>query len=155
MLLTLTRFAYTPTEVEGVLVYGERRLFTIEKPWRGNKWLVSCVPDGTYTLEPFVRANGKDVFRLVAPDLRVFPDDASVPTGVPGRSYIYIHPANFEDELAGCIAVGLARGVLMDPDTREWKRGVLSSNSAFSLLRQDLKDGTHTLIIKPAMGAEL
>ena len=155
MRLILKRFAYTPTETEGVLIFNDRRLYTIEKPWRHNKRNISCIPDGLYQIEPWVRPSGAKVYRLLNPELRVYGEDGDIPKGTLGRSYIYIHIANFADDLLGCIGVGLARGVLMDPDTKEWKRGVLSSTSAFSVLLHDLGEQNHELLIKPSSGAEL
>lgn len=56
------------------------------------------IPAGTYQVnwEPSPRF-GRETYRLVS---------------VPGRSGILIHPANFQHELDGCIALGKARAGL-------------------------------------------
>jgi hypothetical protein len=63
---------------------------TIELPWRDNEPRVSCIPEGRYEL--LKRYSKKYQWHLLV-------------KGVPGRSYILIHPANVAlTELKGCIA---------------------------------------------------
>lgn len=63
------------------------------------------IPLGTYQVnwEPSPRL-GRETYRLVS---------------VPGRSGILIHPANFQHELEGCIALGKARAGLALAQSRE------------------------------------
>lgn len=69
-------------------------IYSLELPWRNNEPRVSCVPDGIY---PMIWANSprlkKKTWRLQQ---------------VPDRDGILIHPANFVNQLLGCIAPGLA-----------------------------------------------
>lgn len=67
------------------------KCFTIELPWRDNLPNISCIPKGEYKLA--LRNSPK------------YGDHIHV-TGVPARSYILIHPANYVGQLRGCIAVG-------------------------------------------------
>jgi hypothetical protein len=69
---------------------GQKICSTIELPWRDNKNNISCIPEGSYLL--LAREAHRRITHLV-----VF--------GVPGRSFIFLHPAkNALTELRGCIA---------------------------------------------------
>lgn len=150
MRLTLERFAYTPTETQGVLTAEGFECFTLEQPWRpwrhpGGEPFRSCVPDGEYVLEPYTRPNGDKVFALFneALGVRMF--------GRPGDPFRYlclIHPANYVHQVSGCIAPGRKRIML------DGKMMVTSSRSTMS----DLLDAVpwycrHKLTIKQAAGA--
>lgn len=88
----------------GALITGETsdsQVFTcrsLELPWLDNKNDVSCIPEGEYlckwTRSPRLSTlAGQDVFTYEI-------------TGVPGRTGIRIHSANYFSELKGCIALG-------------------------------------------------
>lgn len=65
---------------------------TLELPWKHNQPQVSCIPAGTYKC--FRRYSGHfncEVFEI---------------GGVPGRSDVLLHPANYTSELRGCVALG-------------------------------------------------
>lgn len=65
---------------------------TLELPWRDNARGVSCIPAGTYTCQRRHSEHFQcEVFEI---------------TGVPGRSDVLLHPANFTSELRGCVALG-------------------------------------------------
>ncbi|GGC43178.1 hypothetical protein GCM10011386_39320 [Parapedobacter defluvii] len=82
---------YHPEGTNGVLWHGEKQICqTIELPWRNNRRMISCIPEGRY--------------RLIRREHFKHGDQLAV-TGVPGREAILIHPANFAlAELQGCIA---------------------------------------------------
>ena len=131
-ILTLERYSYSETETEGWLWLDDRtRLHSIERPWRpgspGGLPFVSCVPDGTYDLEPFLRPNGDEVLLLRNADLGVYKDQTEVPAEG-GRYLILIHKANRSDEVAGCIAPGLDRII------HKGRPMVTSSGKAMELL---------------------
>jgi len=75
---------------------------TIELPWNDNKRNVSCIPEGTYKVEP--RFSKRFKHHLLV-------------KGVQNRRLILFHPANNAlKELEGCIAPvtylsGLGRGI--------------------------------------------
>ena len=97
MQLTLNRDIMTPSYTEGtLLIDGSQECFTLEKPWLDNQPDTSCIPAGTYPVEnqfsPHFGCNMPHVLN------------------VPGRSAIMIHPANYEEQLLGCIALGTTRG---------------------------------------------
>lgn len=65
---------------------------TLELPWKDNAHGVSCIPAGTYTC--FRRHSDHfncEVFEI---------------GGVPNRSDVLLHPANYTSELRGCVALG-------------------------------------------------
>ncbi len=73
----------------------ERLLFSgkgLERAWKDNKPMISCVPEGVYRLKlewsPRFR---KDLWEIY---------------GVPNRSECKFHSANFANQLNGCIALG-------------------------------------------------
>lgn len=62
---------------------------TLELPWKDNANEVSCVPAGIYTIE----LEHSAAFRMKLWELK----------GVPGRSEVKVHAANFPGQLKGCI----------------------------------------------------
>jgi hypothetical protein len=69
------------------------QLKTLELPWKNNTPKVSCIPEGRYLCKyEYSTAFKKNLYEL---------------KGVPGRSEVKIHAANYTKELLGCIAVGL------------------------------------------------
>ena len=75
---------------------------TLELPWRDNAPNVSCIPPGRY-----------QVYLTYSPK---FGRDLPLVTGVPGRSGIRFHRANWPREIQGCIAPGenTVRGAVMN-----------------------------------------
>jgi hypothetical protein len=65
---------------------------TLELGWKNNEKNISCIPPGTY-----------DIVLEYSPK---FDRDLWELKDVPGRTEIKIHPANFYDQLHGCIALG-------------------------------------------------
>lgn len=65
---------------------------TMELPWHDNEPQISCIPPGKYTCKRRPSPHFQcDVFEI---------------RGVPGRSLILLHPANYIRELRGCVALG-------------------------------------------------
>ena len=65
---------------------------TIERAWKNNENMISCIPKGSYfvkwTPSPRLKRSTYEVMN------------------VPGRAGIRIHPANYSSDLHGCIALG-------------------------------------------------
>ncbi|MFC3199862.1 DUF5675 family protein [Parapedobacter deserti] len=82
---------YDPDGTNGVLHHGGKQVCqTIELPWRNNRRMISCIPEGRYRLIRRMHFKHGDQLAVA---------------GVPGREAILIHPANFAlAELQGCIA---------------------------------------------------
>ena len=103
-------------------------LQTVEDDWRENAPKISCIPAGLYSLHRTIyHKHGYETVEVM---------------GVPGRSRILIHPANTEEDLEGCIGVGLRRGklwVAKDEDTGAvsvTKEAVVGSREAFRQLME-------------------
>jgi hypothetical protein len=87
----------TPLATYGVLevLEGPLTLFkciTLELPWKDNERRVSCIPPGAYPMD-FEYSNR---FQRELWELKEVPD----------RSEVKIHPANYVEQLHGCIALG-------------------------------------------------
>ena len=90
---------------------------SLEKPWRDNAQNISCIPSGLYECTPHYDVEHPEwgmIYALL---------------DVPGRSGIWIHPANLEHDLRGCIAPGNRYDRLSGRD------GVLESKAALRELR--------------------
>lgn len=104
------------------------KLWTVERPWLNNRRRVSCIPDGSYPCAPrrFHRG-GYEAIEIQE---------------VPDRSYIMFHIANSCDELAGCVAPGMGRGV------HKGKWAVTNSTGAFRLLMKHYGGRRFTLHVR-------
>lgn len=159
MNIVMPRFGYLAEATIGWLRAGALKLATLEEPWHpdpdgpGGQALqgslpASCVPDGTYTLEPHSGGKQHDVWALVNHELGVYHWPSEIPTGKNfGRSAVLIHVGNSVDDIEGCIAIGLRHGVELN---RRW---VYESAKALDQLRLVLgTHETHQLIIRPTAG---
>lgn len=82
---------YFEKGTNSVLFFNSKFLgFTIELPWKENKRIISCIPEGVYNLKP--RFSDKFKHHLILENVK-------------NRSLILIHPANDAlKELQGCIS---------------------------------------------------
>ena len=106
---------------------GERVCYTVECPWLNNGKNISCIPAGTYRIEPHHSSKYPDCYSLTSFPLGV----GLVPQF--HRTHILIHPGNFPYEVEGCIAPGLK----LHPST--W--GVSGSRDAMDVLRGIIEPG--------------
>jgi len=128
--LTIKRFCYAPFGVYGMLsLPGGQRLYTVEKPWLGNRPGESCIPTGIYDCAPrYYYGGGYDAIEVL---------------DVPNRSHILFHIANVPADVKGCIGVGVDTG---------WVKGqwaVTSSQNAFAEFMRQM-DREFTLEIQTA-----
>jgi hypothetical protein len=72
-------------------VNGDIICYCLERPWMGNKPLVSAIPAGTYSAH--VRYDHPDAWRIELDN-------------VPGREHVEIHVGNYVFDSEGCILVG-------------------------------------------------
>lgn len=89
----------TRTEDNGVQATGNIRSsdgffgrFTLERPWKGNKPNISCIPPGEYLVQWTFS------WKLMRRTFQVM--------NVPSRSGIRIHPGNYFFDIEGCILLG-------------------------------------------------
>jgi hypothetical protein len=94
MRLRLERYAYTPAGTLGRLFAGDSTLYTIERPWLSNKAFESCIPQGYYRCERYSSARFPDTWQIA---------------GVPERSLILFHVANYPDDVKGCVGLGMSQ----------------------------------------------
>ncbi|MGA9851831.1 MAG: DUF5675 family protein [Gammaproteobacteria bacterium] len=128
-------------------------IYTMELPWADNEPDQSCVPVGVYVLMPYYSPrHGRWTWCLHNPALGIYAYPSLVPTGVTARSCCEIHSANQAWQLEGCIAPGLARGLL--DIGKGLLASVLSSDDALTAIVQvlatdgDIENATgHTLTI--------
>ena len=105
MKATLQRGPSTDAGTFGVMTFGSELVHTLELPWRDNARQRSCIPLGTYKCAIVKSPRFGRVYGV---------------SGVPGRSHVLIHSANFggdetkgfTTELHGCVALGLRVGVM-------------------------------------------
>lgn len=107
----------------GKLFYRDKFIcYTVERPWKNNEKNVSCIPAGIYDIEHYSSAKYPNSFALTCHDLGVGLTEKY------HRTHCLIHPANFPDEVQGCIGPGLS----LHPST--W--GVASSRKAMDTVRE-------------------
>lgn len=123
MHITLLRQELSPDGTFGTLTFPKgQMLYTVEDDWKDNEPNISCIPVGHYRIHRTIyHKHGYETFEVM---------------NVPRRSRILIHPANTEEDVQGCIGVGMRIGKLWishDEDTGEshYKRAVLESRKAF------------------------
>lgn len=131
--VTLDRKVYGEDRTLGLLTVKQDnvqlcKLVTLELPWADNEPRKSCIPAGTYPLI----LDFSPHFNMKLWEL----------TGVPGRSEVKVHPANFPTQLLGCIAPGMA---LSDID-HDGKLDAASSKQAFALFMQAMSGALHPSI---------
>lgn len=125
MALILTRTENTPDGVFGALkLPNGETLRTVEDDWRDNQPNESCIPAGVYPLRrTMFHKHGYETFEVM---------------DVEGRSRILFHVANTENDVQGCIGVGMRLGhlwVRQDEDTGALgvtKRAVVESREGFA-----------------------
>lgn len=111
MNIELIRYAYCHNVTLGAMKVGGSVYPTIERPWikslySGGEPFKSCIPEGRYRVEPFVRSSGSQALSVSNPNLGVWvnQDDRD---GAHGRYEVLIHSGNWVTDVVGCIAVGL------------------------------------------------
>lgn len=112
----------------GKLKFKDEALDTLELPWKNNQQLVSCIPDGKYTVKKTYSPKfRKDMWEVLK---------------VPDRSGIRIHGANYVSELRGCIAPGMRRYDINKDGTID----MLDTKKAMSILTSELPDEFELII---------
>ena len=114
----LERFAYLPEATLGKLSIDDNIFWIAERPWRGIKKEISCIPSGTNTCKSYISKRFGETFEV---------------TEVPNRTYILFHVGNFlEKDSHGCLLVGSS----LMPNAP----AVASSKNAMTKFREILKD---------------
>ena len=112
----LTRLDHDEDGTFGMITSeGVQECRTVERPWRNNEPLVSCIPVGLYRVEKYSSRKYPNVWEIC---------------GVPNRTQILFHNANWAWQLQGCVGVGAAFAVI------KGKNGVTDSVRTLDRLRQ-------------------
>lgn len=100
MSLTVYRFSQDDKATLGVIVFKANDMvfswYSLELPWRDNKKVVSCIPNGSYDI--FIDTSYKN-------GLQEHQHKVIELKGVPNRSQIQFHIGNFTRNSSGCILV--------------------------------------------------
>lgn len=105
------RISYTHRcVISRITINEDFKCYSIERPWKrhiypGGMPFESCIPDGVYKLQPFVRRSGEKAYVFVNPDLGVYRSENDMPDGR-GRYECLYHAGNVVDHVVGCAAVG-------------------------------------------------
>jgi hypothetical protein len=107
---------------------------TVELPWRNNQRGISCIPAGTYTVQWLESLMHGMCYHI---------------QGVPGRSEVEIHAANwggdvskgYKSDLRGCIGLGLGRAVLSG------QKAVIWSQTAIQEFHEQMSHAPFTITI--------
>lgn len=114
--IILERIASLPFGMFGRIDFGEKTLYTVEREWKNNERMISCIPNGIYTCKRgFFNRGGYETIEIC---------------DVPDRSHILFHIANFPRELNGCIGLGESIGIITT--VRGPELGVINSRVAFN-----------------------
>lgn len=134
--ITLTRFAYLDSGTYGEMEIRGHTIYTCERAWLNNAPGKSCIPEGSYEVVRHESPKFEECFALVG-------DGVVIPPTPDVRWGILFHPANWPDQLEGCIAPGLFFGPI--PRAREWPQslGVGQSRAAFNYLLTLMPDVWH------------
>jgi hypothetical protein len=130
LIARLIRSPSTPAGTFGQFVGFDFDFYSLEKPWvdaDGNGHgdpQKSCITAGSYECAWQTSPKYGWCYEV---------------TNVPERSRILIHPANWEHQLLGCIALGKARGVLSG------KPAILRSKEAIKEFHAALREQPFTL----------
>lgn len=114
---------------------GSKVCAMVERADNNNAPNVSCIPEGTYRWLPHESPKFGSCYALEAETLGVTRYGPSL------RTHILTHKANLPEQLEGCMAPGVAFGILGN----DW--AVLNSTAAFNALMQELNGQEHTLTI--------
>ncbi len=134
---TLSRYCHGKFGTFSTLQMGDLVLDMVEQDWENNKPYVSCIPNGTYTLEYYISPKHGPSYILSNPELNIgkFKGEAT-------RFGCLIHKANLASQLEGCMAPGMLLGFYKN----QWS--VSKSGDAMDELIKVLgKVKTHKLII--------
>ena len=130
-IITLNRIISSDEGILGLLhINGKPISVTLERPWRDNMAFESCIPFGLY---PLTRIESSKAFKYPHYLLE----------GVPDRTFIKIHVANYPSELHGCIGVGsyFANGAIAVSKSRKAMDHVMWALDRHEKLALNIRDG--------------
>jgi len=129
-MLSIIRQEFTADATFGVMLLRNQIFcYTLELPWNENIPFHSSIPPGIYPIAK------RDTWRASQKYGHTYQL-----TGVPGRTVIQLHPANYPHQLSGCIAEGETIGKMRG------ERAVKNSGNTFRALMKALSGVDETQI---------
>lgn len=125
---TLGYLTVFPDKAEAGVINDMTPLATLELPWEDNQQSISCIPEGTYDIEPYHSPKFGDVLLL---------------KGVPNRKWIEIHSGNYHTQIEGCILVGYDLRYINNDDLLD----TYDSKNALNRLLKEVTEPTKIEII--------
>jgi hypothetical protein len=90
--MQLIRYLSDDRGTLGLLRIGSKYFYTLELPYKDNQKNISCIPNGLYKTELYVRPSSKQTVIHIK--------------DVPNRGAILIHIGNTIADIQGCVLVG-------------------------------------------------
>lgn len=149
--IAIQRDSLGPIAATGKLTIGELSVFTLEDPWANNKPFASCIPAGEYRLVPHESAKYGRIWAMVNPDLGVYHQPADIPAGKRGAARfacLFVHSGNTDDDVEGCVCVGLTRGMAHNAKSNRPEPHVFDSRKAVAKVVAALPWVEHRLTIR-------
>ena len=79
----------------------------LERSWLSNRSDVSCIPAGVYALLPWASPRYGEVWAFCGGSVTPMAEDSPAHAG---RWGCLVHPANYWEQLQGCLALGKSTG---------------------------------------------
>lgn len=136
--ITLLRHTHWPTGTYGEMRVGEKILYTCERGWSYNRQNISCIPEGHYQVVRHTSPKYGECFAITGDKITIHQVNDT------DRWGILFHPANWPDQLQGCISPGLFFSPI-EAGKRQWPEcvGVGRSQQAFNYMMNTLPDIWH------------
>ena len=135
MHMTITRQAMDSSATLSRIVIDDQEFWGIEKPWRNNRSMVSCIPIGHYALVPYKSPRYGNTWAFVGGSVSAKKSRSAQ------RFSCLIHKGNFGKDVKGCLAIGTSPG-------KGKQLAVTSSKLAFDRLTEMLEgEPYHTVEI--------
>lgn len=159
--LTLHR-TYNANNTIGTLTDGNANLIccTLELPYKNNKKMVSCIPEGDYCVLPHTSPKFGKCFKVYQWQYEMINEmgygrvaqtlSPTISDGVEVRENILIHSGNRTTDVKGCILVG--DSIIADPNlsnsTLETYPFIANSRATLKRLMEEYEEGFNMIIIK-------
>jgi hypothetical protein len=98
----IQRYSSSKNGVQSNVLCGDDQWHGLERPWIDNLPFKSCIPTGTYTLLPWDSPHFGAAYIFIGGTVGVTAQDGE-------RYACLIHPANYTNQLQGCLALGMRK----------------------------------------------
>lgn len=139
---------YLPLATTGSMSVLDRHYCTIEPPKDGP---ISCVPEGTYVMEPYLSPTHGPTWTLRNEALGIVGQDEAGPGE---HNFVEVHTGNWSEDSRKCVIIGMQDHPMTNPKTGHFEPAVENSKTAmgqFLALLGPMSTG-HTLKIQSGQG---